>query len=155
VARGHPGLAAVGVDLRAQYIYDIGGGPVWHTRSIQHTELEREQRRWAVRLDTTPGNRSDWLFEREWRVPVSVEKPFLEIDSNNVVGVLIGEPNWQPTPRLVPTGVFIDGSTGEYAYPGDLYAQPQLVPGLPPLWEAMNVRVYWNPATETFVDARA
>jgi hypothetical protein len=52
------GWPAWGLLFFRQYIYDIGGGPVWHTRATQHAELNREQRRWAVRLDTTPVSRS-------------------------------------------------------------------------------------------------
>ena len=145
---------AWGLIFRRQYVYDLGGGPVWHTRTAQWHTLEREQRRWAVRLDTTPGSESDWLFEREWRVPVNADKPFIQLTADNLVGVLVGDPDWQPT-RLVETGDHRNASNGERAYPGDLYAQPVLAPGLPPLWETVDLRVYWDRATETLNDALA
>ena len=146
------GWPAWGLIFRRQYIYDIGGGPVWHTRTAAWHALEREQRRWAVRFDTTPGFESDWLFEREWRVPVDAESPEIQVTTDNLVGVLIGDPDWEPS-RLVETGYFIDASTGQHAYPGDLYAQPEVAPGLPSLWESADLRVYWDPAAKTLSDA--
>jgi len=90
MADSHPRLASVGTALLAAV-------HLRHRRRTglaQHAELERDQRRWAVRLDTTPGSRSDWLFEREWRVPVSAEQPLLPLDLSNVLGIY-----WEPTTK--------------------------------------------------------
>jgi hypothetical protein len=57
-----------GVLFRRQEVYDAGGGPVWHARREQYDLLAQDDRlrSWAVRLEA---GSSDWLEEREWRIP--------------------------------------------------------------------------------------
>jgi len=126
-----------------QYVYDVGGGPVWSVRPEQLGTITPQQRPWVVRLDTTQGNRSDWLFEREWRIPL----PTLPVTTDNLVGVLIGDPNWQPI-RHIPTGYYRSGATGELVHPHEPYAQPDTYPAVPALWNTAPVRVCWDPATQ-------
>ncbi len=61
----------------------------------------------------------------------------------------MGDPGWEPSRRPVPTGALIDYSDGQYTDPSNPFAESELMPGLPPLWNAMDLRVYWNQATET------
>lgn len=144
-------MATVGLIFNRQHIYDLGGGPVWSARSAQFNSLTRDQRPWAVRLDTTPGSRSDWLFEREWRLPVPPTTPLLPLTTGNLIAILVGDATWRPTIRDFHTGYYLSGATGELVHPGDLYAQPEIRTGLPVLWESASVRVYWEPGSQRFV----
>lgn len=136
-----------GLLFNRQDVYDAGGGPVWYAREAQYRDLGRVHRPWAVRFETNPGNRSDWLHEREWRIPLSPERPWLDLDVVPPVGVLLGEPDWEPSERsiMVDTGRFIDVSTGAEAHPGDLYAEPYIeqVQALPELWTQVE-HWYWD-----------
>lgn len=94
---GQRGWQPWGVMFRRQYIYDVGGGPVWYCRTEQYDALSSDLRHWAVRLETEP-YRSDWLHEREWRMaapqlPIPLERTSAEGPD---VAVLIGDPSWQP-----------------------------------------------------------
>jgi hypothetical protein len=80
-------------------------------------------------MDTTPGFEPDWLFEREWRVPVGAENPLIQGTADNLVGILIGDPDWEPS-RLVETGDCRNASNGERAYPGGRDAQRRAGPRL-------------------------
>jgi hypothetical protein len=83
--------------------YDQGGGPVWHlwepafealnslastTETIGAVELLRT---WTVRLEA---GSSDWLHEREWRIPVPCG--VLDLEPRAVEAVIVGDPEWQP-----------------------------------------------------------
>ncbi len=151
---GSRGWPPWGLIFSRQFIYDIGGGPAWHARSSEYETLGRDHRRWAVRLDTTPGRQSDWLFEREWRVPVPSDNPALHVTPHNLTGILIGDPDWQPSRRMMATGMLVDGRNGELAFPGNPYSVPEMRMGLPTLWETAQVRVYWDPDTNGLADAR-
>lgn len=125
-----------GVLLRRQHAYDSGGGPVWYTRTDQFHALTPQQRAWAARFDATPGNRSDWSHEREWRIPVPEQNPALPLRRGDVAAVFVAEPGWQPV-RYGP-GHWIDGYTGENARPGDPHAiEGPPVAMLPPLWTGL------------------
>ncbi len=90
------GWSPWGILLRRQDVYDMGGGPVWYARTQQYEALPESLRPWAVRLETAP-RRSDWLHEREWRLPSAQLTIPVEPDEDGLrVGVLVGEQNWQP-----------------------------------------------------------
>lgn len=135
-----------GLLLRRQTAYDLGGGPVWYARTEQLTKLPAELRGWAVRLEAGT-HRSEWLHEREWRIPVPPGNPVLQLPPDGVPVILVGDPQWQPT-ALVRRTVFVD-QTGMQAVPGQP-AHPQVVdvPELPYLWTAALERWYWDPATQ-------
>jgi hypothetical protein len=136
-----------GLVFRRQHVYDLDGGPVWYARTKQYYTLDQEQRRWAVRLDTNSNSKSDWLQEREWRIPIPPGCQSLNLGVVTVAAILIGTPDWQPSLRTVPTntGYLVDGRTGVLTHSGNPYGQPQVqhFPALPPLWQA-TPRVYWN-----------
>ncbi len=96
---GQRGWQPWGVMFNRQYIYDIGGGPVWYCRTEQYGALNSDVRHWAVRLETEPA-RSDWLHEREWRVAaphLSIPLEWTQGDRPHPqVAVLVGDPSWQP-----------------------------------------------------------
>jgi hypothetical protein len=136
-----------GVVVKRQWIYDVGGGPVWYARSEQFDNRTRAQRPWLVRLDADPARWSDWTHEREWRVPVQPVNPVLPFEAEAVVAVLVGSPDWEPT-RIdceVETGHLISGATGMYSDPGDPYAYPELttVSALPSAWTS-SAHWYWD-----------
>ncbi|WP_157225123.1 hypothetical protein [Nocardia thailandica] len=77
-----------------QAVFAAGGGPVWYVRDEDMDELATSRlRRWAVRL----GENSDWLEEREWRVPrdlVNASAPSIPLADLGLFGVIVGERNW-------------------------------------------------------------
>ncbi len=133
-----------GLALRRQTVYDLGGGPVWYTRPEHLDILPVQLRRWAVRLDTGPA-RSDWLHEREWRIPVQVDNPTLRLPPGAVAMILIGDPNWTPT-GLLRHQILVD-QLGIPVMPGQS-GTPQLVdiPHLPALWVEAE-HWCWDPST--------
>jgi hypothetical protein len=139
---------AWGVMVTREWVYQSGGGPAWYARPDQYAALTNSQRAWSVRLGTEWGQpRSEWLHDREWRLPVSAGSPSLYLTPGVVRVVLVADPRWQPSIRTVqqPTGYFINAVTGQYAQPDDPLAQPETraVTGYPPLWEGL-MRVYWD-----------
>jgi hypothetical protein len=143
------GWPAWGLLLRRQHVYDLGGGPVWYARPEQFQDMTRQQRAWATRLETTPGNRSDWTHEREWRIPVPTENPALHLEPADIAAILVADPSWQPI-RHDP-GHLVDGCTGEYTHPGNPYAiegPPILM--LPPAWKGLQ-RWFLDQSTQQFM----
>lgn len=73
-----------GLVFDRQSVYDVGGGPVWHVRQEEwdylRSRVDARLRARMVRLSpgTGPGT-SDWLWEREWRIPLPASKPFLSL----------------------------------------------------------------------------
>lgn len=141
------GWAPWGMLFLRQDVYDAGGGPVWPAREQLINEIPEDLRHWAVRLDPTSDNPwgapSDWLHEREWRLPTPPRSQL-----GKPIAVLIGSPTWEPEQRLVPEEEWVD-EDGAPTYPGDSNAQPTMmgVPHLPPVWKHMP-RMYWEPATK-------
>lgn len=43
-----------------------------------------------------PGRPSDWLYEREWRIPCEPDIEALVIDPAAVQAVVVGDPSWRP-----------------------------------------------------------
>lgn len=143
-----------GVILARQWVYAAGGGPAWYVRPEQYGTLTPDQRAWAVRLDTTQGGyRSEWLHEREWRLPVPAQSPGLCLLPDAIVAVLVEDPSWQPTVRYVqqPTGYAVDAATGQYAQPGNPLTVPEMrqVPAYPPQWGRFP-RWYWDEGMQRF-----
>jgi hypothetical protein len=140
-----------GLFVWRQRIFNAGGGPVWYARPPQHATLTPEQRAWAVRFESSPGGRSDWVHEQEWRVPVPPHDPALHLAPGDVHAVLVPNPFWQPTLRPVlppvPPPLPLPGSSqaGMPAYVTNpsFIQPPQPVPVLPALWSGVQ-RWYWD-----------
>jgi len=134
-----------GLLLWRQTVYGLGGGPVWYARTEQLDALPAELRSWAVRFETG-NNRSDWLHEREWRIPVPLDNPVLPLPPDGVPVILVGDPQWQPTAPVRRT-IFVD-QFGMPVAPGQP-GHPQVVdvPELPHLWTAAE-RWYWDPGAQ-------
>lgn len=129
-----------------EWIYRSDGGPVWYTRDAQHQSLSPDQRDWAVRFDAYT---SDWLHEREWRVPVRPGSVGLPLTADVTMSVIIGEPTWAPWRQVLePTGYLI----GMDGVPGLDGVAPELVPQwrLPPLWDRIHA-FWWDRANRRFV----
>jgi len=143
-----------GLLLSRQWVYDVGGGPVWYTRGDQYAALAYHQRSWAVRLDTTSAAKSDWLHEREWRIPVPQSNPALVLGAGAVSAILIGDLTWQPTARFwkVPTGRFFNSQTGVETSSDDPDGVPEIqqVPAQHPFWYSVP-RLCWILATQSLV----
>jgi hypothetical protein len=119
-----------GVVLSRQWVFTAGGGPVWYARPGQYETLARTQWQWAVRFETTSGRRSDWVHEREWRIPVRPDEPALRLTSGAIIAVLAAGPGWQPSTRYTD--------------------RTQRVHARHPLWGSFQ-QWYWDPATQRFL----
>jgi hypothetical protein len=140
------GWPSWGLVFHRQAIYEAGGGPVWHVRTETLCELSSDLAAWAVRLDTTPGQVSEWLHEREWRL----RRDAFELDPSMMRAILVGDPEWEPV-REVWTGGCVD-IAGLPAAPGSLHAvADERVPGLPPLWRKLP-RWYYDPRHDAIVE---
>jgi hypothetical protein len=115
-----------GVLLARPVVYDLGGGPAWYVRTDQLDVLPEEVRGWAVRLDAGP-RRSDWLHEREWRIPLRPPRFSLTIPARPRPTILLGDASWTP-----------------------LSAEGRL----PMLWSVAHIG-YWDKSTQDFVSLTA
>lgn len=135
-----------GLLLWRQAAYDLGGGPVWYARNEQLEKLPTELRSWTVRFDAGV-NRSDWLHEREWRIPVPPNNPVLQLPPGAVPVILVGDLNWRPT-RLVRRTILVDPS-GMPVEPGHIGHQQEVqAEELPKLWTGAQERWYWDPTAQ-------
>lgn len=127
-----------GVFLTRQRVFDIGGAPVWYVRPDQFAGIDSAHRSWAVRLDTTPGNRSDWLHEREWRIAPTAGTDGVGLGDGSVVCILVGDPAWRPSQRFWPPDPsrLMNSETGTPAWPDDPLAVPDYreIPAVHPFW---------------------
>ena len=130
-----------GLVFDRQSVFDAGGGPVWHARLDQWNKIKQlndpDLRSWALRLD--PASDSDWLEEREWRIPrppipdqssapPSCVVPLREL---GLVALLVGNPSWNGV--RVTNAIAV--ATGQLTH--GLFFPLVLPPGLPRWW--------WNP----------
>lgn len=121
-----------GIVLDRDSVFTLGGGPVWYIRGDMLDAVIASGltsiRPWLVRLQ--PG-KSEWLHEREWRVPTEC----LELSTSHVRAVIVGDPHWSPGTRSECGMNEITGGTGWREEP------PHLVQGVPRwCWNAMQSR---------------
>lgn len=130
-----------GLVLDRQSVYDVGGGPVWYTRPNEYwavRDVSNRVRTWAVRLEA---GSSDFLEEREWRVPVDPTPPIPNVPLTvlRIAAVLVGDAQWTPTRLIVrpspATGVPEYGP----AVPGVLCGVPRW------WWSAAGQQLYQLP----------
>jgi hypothetical protein len=87
-----------GLVFERQSVYDAGGSPVWYVRNDEYykvrSQVDTRCQAWMVRLEPYT---SDWLEEREWRIPVAPvpvpqAKPFgvIPLDRLRVHALLVG-----------------------------------------------------------------
>lgn len=129
-----------------QWVYNFGGGPVWYPRDQQYSTMTPEQRNWAVRFDAY---NSDWLHEREWRIPVQPGYAGLQITAADVLAIIVEEPDWQPWREVREwTGQML----GPDGTPDAMGTEPELFPQfrLPPLWTAIQ-RFWWDRTNQRFI----
>ena len=131
-----------GLLVRRQTVFDRGGGPVWYARNGQLAGVPESLRGWAVRFETGL-QRSEWLHEREWRVPVPDADPALLLPPGSVTAILIGDPTWRPT-QVVRQTLYVNES-GAPVQPGEpghpVWAD---VPELPTLWTGASQHWFWD-----------
>jgi len=127
-----------GLVFDRQSIYDAGGGPVWYARPNEHQflrglcesgQVNSRLQSWLVRLDGS----SDWLEEREWRIPLLTEgyEPALLLQALGLTALLVGDPDWSPAHSgLLPQ--IVAGIPRWWSNPADglLYSLPPLQPPL-------------------------
>lgn len=83
-----------GLVFDRQSVYNAGGGPVWYARNDEYNKLDPALRHWAVRY----GPDSDWIEEREWRVPRDPrgdrKDPTIPLDELGLLAVIVGDSDW-------------------------------------------------------------
>lgn len=93
------GWQAWGIVFSRKWAWRAGGGPVWYSRDDVHNRLKPrllpEDLVWLVRTEPT---HSDWLHEREWRIPVvdDVDEPSVQFETTDVLAILVAEHDWYP-----------------------------------------------------------
>lgn len=152
------GFPPWGVLLWRQWVYDMGGAPVWHVRPEQYDLIKPEARPWTVRLDTTYGERSDWLHEREWRLPVAPPDTAVPLSAGGLAAVVVGDPAWQPSIRYWPPDPrrMISAETGQETWPGDPHGVPDMGPPAQaehPSWGRIPV-VAWDAGLQSLIFPR-
>src|SRR6266540_392095 len=91
------GFEPWGLVIDRQWVYDHGGAPAWHYRSEDEEAIKalpERLRTWTVRLSTDPARPSDWLHEREWRIP-QPDRPLM-LDPDAVKAIIVGHESWTP-----------------------------------------------------------
>jgi hypothetical protein len=137
-------FAPWGIVLDRQWIYDHGGAPVWHYRPEDEPAVKAlpdRLRTWTVRLSTDPDRPSDWLHEREWRIPL-LNGP-LPLEPAAIKAIIVGHESWAPEPVELPVEClgFPNEHEGDFDTIGPVM-QPRLLP--PPCW-AGKTRWLWRP----------
>jgi hypothetical protein len=90
-----------GLVFDRQAIFDAGGGPVYYARPEEYEflrgicesgQVNNRLQTWLVRL----GGTSDWLEEREWRVPLAPApaEPALVLQALGLRALLVGDQGW-------------------------------------------------------------
>jgi hypothetical protein len=92
------GWAPWGIVLARQWVWDQGGGPVWYVRNDRYQKvqaaLDEDARTWLVR---TEPDTSDWMHEREWRIPTSPDADYVDLSlDDGPVAVLVADRDWGP-----------------------------------------------------------
>lgn len=113
-------------------VNSFGGGAVAYVPPQVHEKfIEAGLGHWAVRTEP----HSTWMHEREWRVP----RPMGRAGLTSVTAILIGDPDWRPT--KVPTGRWVDGTSGE-ELPGPSTPGAVELEDYPSLWKDSPVWVW-------------
>ncbi|MER8091886.1 hypothetical protein [Streptomyces goshikiensis] len=143
------GFAPWGIVItRAQALRVHGGAVAYVTTQTREQFVRAGLDQWAVRVDTD----SQWMHEREWRVPLrrtkadGVVEEVEGVTIRNLAAIFIGDPDWRPTP--VATG-WASGFTGEQVPAEAPDAEPAEWE-LPALWRTTPIWV-WDTATLTIV----
>lgn len=94
------GYAPWGLVFERQRVYDVGGGPVWYARTDEYQQLRyRVSPRVQSRLVRLEAESSDWLEEREWRIPVpgpAESTPAVPLEALRPYAMLVADPHWTP-----------------------------------------------------------
>ena len=109
-----------GVVVTRDDVFGNGGAPVWSVWTDVIDTIPNDLRVWTARLE--PGQ-SEWLHEREWRIPANE----LRLGPPAVRAVIVGDPNWRPS----RTAQDINPRTGRQAYVDQV---PTLSAGLTRWW---------------------
>lgn len=125
------GWDAWGIVVTRDWVWSNGGGPVWYVRDDAHADarslLDGRSASWLVR--TQPGH-SDWLHEREWRVPCDPHAYLgVTLTAGDVAAILVADPEWEPP---VEHTLGVNPGNGNL---GDVLQTPDVA--LVPRW-------YWN-----------
>ncbi|MDX3841270.1 hypothetical protein [Streptomyces europaeiscabiei] len=137
------GFAPWGIVLTRTAAVAMGGGAVAYVPDEVHARfVAAGLGHWAVRV----GNNSQWTHEREWRIPLSPlsgpdSTQYGAIRIHRLSAILVGDPDWRPTPVTVG---WAHGADGTQAYPNEPGAVR--LTELPELWRTASIWV-WNAAT--------
>lgn len=132
-----------GLVFTRQSVYDAGGGPVWYARPDEYhlvRSVSTRVKSWLVRLE--PGS-SDWLEEREWRIPLSGDdaaEPALPLRALHLAAVLVGDQNWSPARTGWATSPATGGQVQGLVVPGILIGVPRW------WWDPYAGQLYQLPA---------
>lgn len=132
-----------GIAITRKQMLDAGGGSIAYVGDDVYEKFYRMGLgAWAVRT----GDGSQWMHEREWRLPMKKGSNGL-VRLTSLAAILIGKADWRPS--KVGTGQWVNGSTGEPCQPGeDPFAIE--VKDYPELWLKTPIWV-WDWATRAVI----
>ncbi|WP_158716625.1 hypothetical protein [Streptomyces sp. NRRL F-5630] len=143
------GFPPWGIVVSRSQVVATGGGAVAYLPDHVRDTFPPHLRHWAVPFGTD-GRLGDWSHEREWRLPTPKGRrpadnssAIVFRDETVLQAVLIGEPDWRPSP--VGTGQWVDTTTG-LPHPGPTNAFCQELTALPRLWRQAQEIWVWSPA---------
>jgi len=87
-------------------VFTAGGAPVWSVRTDVLPSIPEPLRVWTARLE--PGQ-SEWLHEREWRIPAA---QVLLGQMPRLAAVIVGDQTWRPSYQTHDINLW----TGRLAY---------------------------------------
>jgi hypothetical protein len=110
---GSGGWQPWGIVTTRGFVWENGGGPVWYVRS----DMEEEVRsalppRAASFLVRTAPQASDWLHEREWRLPGNPGSSGVRLGPGDVLALLVGNRDWEPRLEMTMDLSPISGRVG-------------------------------------------
>jgi hypothetical protein len=126
-----------GLVFTRERVYRRGGGAVAYVPRHVHDHMRNLWLgHWAVPLD----EKSMWMHEREWRIPLGSKLQALTLPSGCLQGILVADADWRPA--KVPTS---QAETGSDEPVGMDY---------PPLWRETPIWV-WDSKTKGLVKYRS
>ncbi|MEV0351512.1 hypothetical protein AB0H88_37550 [Nonomuraea sp. NPDC050680] len=134
------GMPPWGVFLHRRSVIAAGGGAIAYPPEAVHQQWPAEIQVWGNPIRTNGQSVMDFTWEREWRIPLPYGSISLLLGA--VAAVLIGDPNWTPTPVAT---AWVNGQTGA-PLPGPAIPEAIPVPQYPEAW-TQAPHFYWDGST--------
>ncbi|WP_043615218.1 hypothetical protein [Nonomuraea candida] len=134
------GMPPWGIFLRRASVIAVGGGAIAYPPEPVHQQWPPEIQVWGNPIRADGRGVMDFTWEREWRIPLP--QGGLSLSLGAVAAVLVGDPNWKPTPMAT---TWVHGQTGAPLIGPTI---PEAIPlnHYPAAW-TQAPHLYWNGST--------